>query len=210
MNGFLRRFAPLIGLVLAAVIYSLYLRAKRRNQKKSKAMKTDNEQRTPAEKNLNAFLWMIRFAEGTARADGYRVVYGYGTVLKDLSDHPIATGEWEKVRLSKEQCVAAGFPGGQCVTTAAGAYQITYTTWKNLKAKLKLKDFSPQSQDLAAIQLIRESKALEDVQAGKLDTAVRKVRHIWASLPGNTAGQPKKTLSELTAYFKSMGGTLYG
>ncbi len=165
------------------------------------------DRRLQTEKNLNAFLWMIRFSVGTDQPDGYRVVYGYETVLKDLSDHPIATGEWTGKRLPDEYCRRAGI-NPPCKSTAAGAYQFIYPTWKSLKSRLNLKDFSPQSQDLAAIQLIRESYALEDVQVGMFSFAVLKIRHIWPSLPGNTAGQPQRKLAELKDYYINKGGKL--
>jgi len=41
------------------------------------------------------------------------------------------------------------------------------------KKQLNLPDFSPDSQDKIAIQQIKEQKALDDVDAGRFDLAVK-------------------------------------
>lgn len=147
--------------------------------------------------NVAAFLRAIIAAEGTDRAsDPYRVVFGYGHTIQDLSNHPYFTGEWQ----------GAPFGDGQW-STAAGAYQFLRRTWAGLQAKLGLPDFGPQSQDLAAIELIRQRGALEDVKAGRFAVAVEKVRRIWASLPGAGYGQGERSLTWLAAQYEANGGT---
>lgn len=151
-----------------------------------------------AEANIEAFLATLKVAEGTARApDPYRVVMGYGHTIEDLSDHPYFTGEWK----------GAAFGNGQW-STAAGAYQIIRATWADSKRRLDLPDFGPHSQDLAAIELIRQRGALEDVKAGRFAAAVGKVRRIWASLPGAGYGQGERSLEWLAAQYSTAGGTL--
>lgn len=148
--------------------------------------------------NRAAFLAAIRAAEGTDRqADPYRVVFGYGHVIQDLSDHPYFTGEWQ----------GAPFGDGQW-STAAGAYQFIRGTWSHLRDTMGLADFGPQSQDAAALQLIADKGALADVDAGRFGDAVAKVRRVWASLPGAGYGQGERSLAWLQAKYQEAGGTI--
>jgi muramidase (phage lysozyme) len=159
-----------------------------------------------ASQNIKAFLKMIRNCEGTTGNGGYTTAYGY-VKFYDLKDHPAVTGEWKGAKLTDSQCKGAGLSSG-CISTAAGAYQITRTTWKALKLKLSLPDFSPNSQDLAALELIREKGALVDVQNGRVKEAINKVRKVWASLPNAGYGQPEKSLTAALGYYTSAGGKL--
>ncbi len=143
-----------------------------------------------AEKNLKAFLTMIRYAEGTFSQDGYRKLYG-GALFNDLTKHPnTAVTKWG------------------ITSTAAGAYQILFRTWLELQSKLKLADFSPASQDRAAIELIKRRKALEDVLAGRFLQAIEKCRKEWPSLPGAGYGQSEKSPTALAAVYKIAGGSM--
>ena len=144
---------------------------------------------TVAFKNIRAFLIMIQYAEGTYGKDGYRKLYG-GSLFNDFSRHPNAPQtKWG------------------ITSTAAGAYQILNKTWLELQAKLKLPDFSPVSQDKAAIELIRRRKALDDVYAGRWSQAIEKCRKEWASLPGAGYGQNEKNITNLLAVIKVAGGS---
>lgn len=157
--------------------------------------------------NIAAFLAVIRKAEGTDRVgDPYRVCYGYGHTIANLSDHPALTGEWRGERLPDAMCKNAGFGPG-CVSTAAGAYQIIKPTWVNLRRALDLPDFGQYSQDSAAVELIRRRGALEDVKAGRIAQAIDKCRNEWASLPGNYARQGQRSMGQLVAWFEQSGGT---
>lgn len=157
--------------------------------------------------NLTAFLHAIRWAEGTAGPEGYRTMFG-GSLFNDYADHP---------RIAHRFTNAAG---ETLWTTAAGAYQFmaisplpsgAYTrvnTWDRMQARLGLPDFSPQSQDAAAIELIREAGALDDVLTGKFASAISKVRGVWASLPGAGYNQLERSLDQLASVYASAGGTL--
>lgn len=158
--------------------------------------------------NIAAFLRVIQQCEGTASAgDAYRVCYGYTHTIQDMRDHPVETGEWPGVVLSDTMCANAGFGPG-CKSTAAGAYQIIRGTWRKLKADLGLVDFGYASQDAAAIELIRQRGALEDVKAGRLDQAVYKVRAVWASLPGNYAKQGQRSMDQIASWYQNEGGAI--
>ena len=160
------------------------------------------------EDNVRAFLTLIGYSEGTEQAlDPYRVVYGYKHTIRDFSDHPAVTGEWTGERLSDALCRAAGFGPG-CISTAAGRYQIIRPTWLSAKSALGLTDFTPESQDRAALWLIEQGGALDDVRAGRVGDAVSKVRRTWASLPASGWGQPERSMPSLIAAYTSAGGTL--
>jgi muramidase (phage lysozyme) len=119
--------------------------------------------------NVQAFLLYIQRAEGTAKyKNPYAVLFG-GQEIKDLSQHPNKLIE-----------------KGRYKTTAAGAYQFLYRTWRGLG----FRSFSPENQDLAAVKLISQQGALNDVVNGNFEAAIKKCAPIWASLPGSPYGQP--------------------
>lgn len=92
-------------------------------------------------------------------------------------------------------------------STAAGLYQINHPTWLTLCRQTGLSDFSPATQDAMAIQLITNKGALADVDEGNFTSAVSKCASVWASLPGNSYGQPTNSLSTLASWFASAGGS---
>lgn len=148
-----------------------------------------------AERNLRAFLDMIATAEGTAGPNGYRTLFG-GALFDGYADHP------------RQFATFTDRAGRTQRTSAAGRYQFLSRTWDELQRALDLPDFSPASQDSAAIELIRRRGALADVKAGRVADAVAKVAPIWASLPGAGYAQPERQLSTLVAAFEAAGGNL--
>lgn len=161
------------------------------------------------DRNVRAFLAMIGRAEGTdSQADAYRVCYGYSHTIKSFADHPAVTGEWKGKTLTDKQCAGAGYGPG-CVSTAAGRYQITKPTWLDCKRSLGLPDFSPDSQDRAAVYLINKRGALAAVMEGRLTDALELCRREWASFPGaNYAGQGTRTLAWMQSAYQGAGGVL--
>jgi muramidase (phage lysozyme) len=154
---------------------------------------------------VQAFLHMIRRAEhnphNVATNDDYRTFYG-GAKFNSYADHPVATGELRGVALTPTQCKNAGFPSGVCVSTAAGAYQQILPTWQRVRAKApRLPDFSPASQDEAAIRILDEIGALPLIRAGNIEAAIAKASSQWASLPGNRAKQNPKSLQTVLGYY---------
>jgi muramidase (phage lysozyme) len=121
---------------------------------------------------LRAFLRMIRIGEGTTIDDGYRTMFT-GVKFTDFTRHPNVRNEANGI-----------------VSTAAGAYQFLYNTWRSLHNKFLFSDFSPHNQDLGCIALIAGRKALVDVMNGKISEAIHLCRVEWASLPGSPHGQP--------------------
>lgn len=93
-------------------------------------------------------------------------------------------------------------------STAAGRYQFLHRTWVALAAQLGLSDFSPESQDAGCVELVRECRALPDVEAGNFDAAVALCAHIWASLPGAGYGQHENKMAALRDAYTAAGGAL--
>ena len=144
------------------------------------------------DKNVQAFLRAIRYGEGTADELGYNRIVG-GATFADDSVHPHV-----KVYLERYNVYS----------TAAGAYQIIFPTWSGLCKQYYFQDFSPESQDEAAVALIAEKGALEDVKCGRLKDAVEKCSTIWASLPGSTSGQRQENFSMVEEVYLNSGGVL--
>lgn len=152
--------------------------------------------------NVPAFLSLIAYSEGTdQRADPYRVCYSYRHTIESFADHPAVTGEWRGEPLDS---LGPAYVGK--VSTAAGRYQIIKPTWLSCKRALGLADFSPASQDAAAVYLVKRRGALDAVQAGDIERAVYLCRAEWASLPGNEAGQPQRRLASLIDAYSAAGG----
>lgn len=165
--------------------------------------------------SLPAFLFMIRRAEHS-RSDAesgraYKVFYG-GKTFDGIDDHPTRTGERMGVPLDARVCRAAGLRAG-CVSTAAGAYQITAPTWDEFRAAgswgPRLPDFSEASQDEAARRILQRIGALDALNAGDFEGAVMLAGSRWASLPGSTAQQNPKTI-EVVAGFYDRGTEIFG
>lgn len=152
-------------------------------------MTLDEALHTP---NVQAFLRVIRAGETTQDDRAYRMMFG-GALAAGLDAHP------------NKIVTANGY-----TSTAAGAYQFLTRTWNECVQALNLKDFSPASQDLAAVFLIRRRGALDDVVAGRLDEAVAKCNREWASLPGSPYGQPTRTMQQALAVYRQYGGVLAG
>jgi lysozyme len=161
---------------------------------------------------LGAFLYMIGAAEVSPSAMqsglAYQTFYG-GSRFYNLTDHPTATGEKKGIRLPDEWCRRAGFGPG-CVSTAAGAYQITLTTWRDVRKAGSwgpyLADFSPASQNEAARRILILCGAWPLIETGDFEGALARASTRWASLPGSTAGQGVKTFADVYAYYSGALG----
>jgi muramidase (phage lysozyme) len=124
------------------------------------------------EANVKKFLDFLGRAEG---AD-YNTIVG-GSKFSDFRAHPRVVG----LRTAEGP------------STAAGKYQIVGTTYDDIAPKIGVRDFSPDSQDKIALELIRRKGALEDIRNGNFDAAVGKLGGIWASLPSSPYSQPKRS-----------------
>lgn len=146
--------------------------------------------------NLQAFLDTLAYSEGTdngrqpTKDRGYDVIVG-GDLFSGYKDHPRKLVYLPKLGIK---------------STAAGRYQILARFYDHYKAQLKLPDFSPDSQDKIAIQLIKECKAIDDIEAGRIEEALTKCRSRWASLPGAGYGQNEHKMDLLVSVFKEFSG----
>lgn len=143
--------------------------------------------------NVQAVLRLIRKGEGTADDRGYSRLVGGGQ-FNGFNDHPR-----QRVHL----------PRLNIYSTAAGAYQILERTWEEVRRAASLIDFTPSSQDLAAVQLLRRRNALADVLGGRIEAALEKISWEWASLPPyRYSGQGTLRLADAKAYFVTAGGLI--
>lgn len=149
-------------------------------------------------KNVLAFLDMLAWSEGTdngrqpTRDRGYDVLVGGGQ-FAGYADHPRQLIDLPRLKIK---------------STAAGRYQLLSRYFDAYRRTLGLKDFSPLSQDLIAIQQIRERRALPMIQEGKIEDAIKRVSNIWASLPGAGYGQHEQRMSNLIAAYLKAGGQI--
>ena len=143
-----------------------------------------------SDRNVKAFLQVIRAGEGTLGSNGYRTLFG-GKLFDSFADHPNVTVQ------------ARGY-----TSTAAGAYQFLHRTWRALVNAWGFEDFSPACQDEGAVALISGRQALDAVKAGRLAEAIQLCNKEWASLSGSPYGQPTRTLREATKTYLEAGGEL--
>lgn len=124
----------------------------------------------------------------------YSILFG-GRLFDGFADHP-------RTRIWFYDARRAGPRGApNNYTTAAGAYQFLSTTWDTLARRLRLPDFSPESQDAAAAEYLRELGAVDALARDDVAGAFNLASRAWASLPGSTAMQnPKSMAAALDAY----------
>lgn len=160
-------------------------------------------------KNVNAFLDVIAASELGALVttehtdDGYRVIVGStpsrAILLTSYAAHP--------------RVVVHGRYG---YTDAAGRYQIMAAvaglirtdTWDWASVRAGVSDFSPESQDRTAVELLAHRGALALIQAGQFDGACAACAKEWASLPNAGYGQHENKLSDLRTVYLRAGGEL--
>ena len=138
----------------------------------------------------------ISGAEGTLLEDkpGYNVMFGGGK-FNDLSRHP------DRVVRTPNYSSAA-----------AGAYQFLPGTWGEVKGKLRLTDFGPQSQDLGMLKKVRQrimpiGGLAAITKAGALTPEIQAaLAPEWASFPTQSGssyyGQPVKKAAQIQQFFE--------
>ncbi len=145
--------------------------------------------------NVTAMLDLIAWAEGTD--DRYNVIYT-GAKFTDYAKHP------DRVLCSAGICSAA-----------AGRYQFMPQTWATVKAKLNLPDFSPASQDKAAVQLMKDAGCYGAAVRGDVADFADRCWSQWASLQSGTgqkldARQQSHPIDQLQAKYQEFLGTANG
>ncbi|MEQ9770878.1 lysozyme [Pectobacterium jejuense] len=142
--------------------------------------------------HARSYLDAISRAEGTSgyMNSGYHTMFGGGQVAS-LADHPRQLKDFQQT------------DGTWNKTSAAGRYQFTQKSWDEAAAALGLNDFSPKSQDMAALWLIQRAGQLDNVLSGDFMTATNNLGGVWASLPSSPYAQPKRSQAEMEAYYLS-------
>lgn len=152
--------------------------------------------------NERAFLKMLTVSEGTSISK-YTKNNGYDVIVNGIGGEPKTFTDY-----SKHPNVLVTVNNKGLKSTAAGAYQILYKYWVAYKKQLGLKGFYPEDQDAIAMQLIKECKARDDINAGRIESAITKCRSRWASLPGAGYGQFEHKMDTLVSAYKKAGGTV--
>jgi muramidase (phage lysozyme) len=138
--------------------------------------------------NACALLGTIALAEGTHAHYDYTFAYRR---FSSFDDHP-------RLRVC----------AGSYCSTAAGRYQILSKTWNAIRGNLP--DFTPASQDQAALKLIR-GRGVTNIDSintrAELEAAIKKLNREWASLPGSPYGQPRKSMTQLWTEFQRLSGS---
>jgi muramidase (phage lysozyme) len=158
-----------------------------------------------AQRNEAAFLAMIRAAEGTSGAGGYGALFGWPAAGRSFRaetafDHP------------RQFFAFTDKAGRRLRTSAAGAYQVTVTTWddpatgRRIRTARGIAGFTPADQDSFAVGLLELDGALAHVRAGRLDAALRIARRRWASLPGAGYAQPERSSRFVLDAYTGAGG----
>lgn len=133
-----------------------------------------------------------------SEAPGYNYIYG-GKTFNDFTDHP------------RQYVPITSGPNVGQKTSAAGRYQFLGSSWDEAQKALGLPDFSPDSQDAAAIWAAERAyksktggELLDALRTGKVDNVGQALSGYWTSLPGGIEPN-KQTNSFATRYASALG-----
>jgi len=139
---------------------------------------------------VKALLDTISFAEGTSGPEGYRTMFTgklFDTTRGWLHPDTVNTG-------------------GGYSSTAAGRYQMLTPTYEMAARATGTRGFTPADQDLQAVYLLDNRKALEPLLQGEdVGSVINMLAPEWASLPTRQGrsfyNQPVKAIGELKNYY---------
>lgn len=148
---------------------------------------------------IRAFLDAISWAEtGSMSEVSYTViVFKGGNQIKNFSTHPFVGGGWK----ANQNCAFIRRAGKRVCSSASGRYQIMDFNYRSLTKNGIIRDFTPASQDKAAIYYLQQKGVLEDIAFGNFEKAACKVGGHWASFPCNNYRQPQKKVQQLRYIF---------
>ena len=152
---------------------------------------------------IKAMMDTLVFSEGTGA--------GYGTIVKGevykSPFYPELVGQRDVVitDFSRHPQIDVTWRKGKPTSDAAGRYQIRYATWKaNGGDSL---DFSPRSQDIVLVRLLKRRGMIEPLLYGQFREAIYAGVQEWASFPMRNGksyyGQPVKPIGELEQAYNS-------
>lgn len=153
--------------------------------------------------NVQAALEMISKSEGT-NGDYSKMVYGV-VISSPLFPQLVGRSNVSIPNFSSYPMIHVKVNSSGLTSWAAGKYQIMKDTYAWVAAKLGITDFSPHSQDLMAVELIRFRGAMNYILAGDIEGAIQNstLGLEWASIPGNSYGQGTHSIATLTNWFRS-------
>ena len=157
-------------------------------------------QQYAADPRVHQMLTLISRTQGTFGAQNPYAVYGgdINKQLPSLAAHPGKSGAWQ----------FKWNDGRKGTATASGRYQIVQGTWDGLAKRYGFKDFGQRNQDLAAVALMADAGAIDDIRAGRFQDAAKKLGRTWASLPSSPYAQAKRSQSEFDKMLaQTVGGS---
>jgi muramidase (phage lysozyme) len=142
--------------------------------------------------NVAGMLSLIGYAEGTN--SNYNISYT-GAKFEGYADHP------RRLHCSRGIC-----------SDAAGRYQFLSTTWDGLRKDLNLPDFSPASQDKAAIALMKRCGGYGAAVRGDVAGFADRCWSQWASLQSGSGQkldnrQHAYSIDQLQAKYNELRGS---
>jgi muramidase (phage lysozyme) len=144
--------------------------------------------------NVQAFSFVVRNGESSADDRAYHMRYGGAgkpvAYFEDLSAHPH---------------IFELTPSGQ-KSSAAGAYQATWTTWSEEQARWGWTSFGKEEQDEFFVARLMYRGALAPLIAGNFAEACRLCKAEWTSLPGGA--EENRATSQALAVYQAYGGQL--
>lgn len=161
-------------------------RAMAANQRR--AMALAQAQTDLKDPRVQALLAVVRDGESGGR---YDAIVNSKQGFSDFSKHPNVS-----VLVSPAHPGADGKMRPALHSTAAGAYQMRKSTWDDAAASLGLTDFQPQSQDLAAAHILKETGAIDRLHEGDVPGAIHAAAGQWQIFPkadGNSIAAPGQT-----------------
>lgn len=150
------------------------------------------------EPNIQAALKTIRWTECNDAPQCYQYMFG-STVnnnirFTDMSKHPNIHQIHNGIN-----------------STAAGAYQFLYGTYKDICEKYGFSGaFDAHTQDLMCLAIFDMIGVLNDVAKGYMlrEPVMVRLSKQWASLPMSPWGQPVKTIAQVRDYYLASGGVI--
>lgn len=160
-------------------------------------------------KNERAFLHTITVSElgqGLIDADPH---HGYGVIVGSTVEHPILFDDFSThpnklvAILDKHGNPVLDKDGKPLESTAAGAFQILHHFFTAYQHQMALPDFTPDSQERIAIQMLQECGARSLINQGDIEGAIHLARSRWASFPGAGYGQHEHPAQHLLDVYEA-------
>ena len=154
--------------ILSAIALNLHYKDK---PSAGSAMPDSSDAAIASDPKIEALIMTVRWAEGTASEDGYRTIFT-GEKFDNFDDHP-----------RKINCLPPDANGKKLCSDASGIAQFLSPTFDRVAKKKNLSDFSPESQRIAMIELMKERGMIALLEKGDVAGAIAAGAEEWASLP---------------------------